>query len=153
MAGLVLMHNKTPQNGQAISQLHVLQKNKKNCTTSPSILYSFSSALLQLARHRASGIPPFPATKLHSHEQAMAPRHHPRHSHATPPCPYCDWSLNGETLGTRREKAERTHLTNAEADRWGRAGARGGGPHKVVGVRSSTAARGEERAPVSRRRA
>ena len=52
----------------------------------------------------------------------MAPRHHPRHGHATPPCQYCDWPLNGETLGTRREKAERTHLTNAEADRRGRGG-------------------------------
>ena len=124
-----IMHNKTPQNGQAISQLHVLQKNKKNCTTSPSILYSFSSALLQLARHRASAIPPFLAMKLHSHEQATTPRHHPRHDHATPPCPYCNWPLNGETLGTRREKAKRTHLTNVKADRRGHAGAHGGGPH------------------------
>ena len=64
------------------------KKIKKNCTTSPSILYSFSSALLQLARHHASAIPPFPAAKLHSHEQAT--RHHaiilatairPRHAH------------------------------------------------------------------------
>ena len=129
------------------------KKIKKNCTTSPSILYSFSSALLQLARHRVSAIPPFPAVKLHSHEQATALRHHPRHGHATLPCPYCDWPLNGETLGTRREKAERTHLTNAEADRRGRASACGGGPHEVNGARLSAAARGEARAPVSRRRA
>jgi len=60
MAGPVLMHNKTPQNGQAISQLHVLQKNKKklhNITVNPLLVFLCSPSAHTPPR---VGHPPIP---------------------------------------------------------------------------------------------
>ena len=105
--------------------------------------YMFCKKLKKIAQHHRQSSTRFPLLSFSSHATARRPSPHsrPRNSIATSKPRHRAIILatamrprHAHTAtGTRREKVESPHLTNVEADRRGRAGARGvgrgGGPH------------------------